>query len=192
MRALGQTVAEELVRLGANQIALFDEDEMTLHNCNRQIYANQTTLGQKKVQVAVQQLKRINPYGNYVGFEQMITVENGYDWLKDRDVIFDCVDDPKTKIELEELAKQLDIPLVHGAVNQWYGQVALVLPNDNLLKEIYKNCKKEESNTNVMTVNMIASMQVAELCKWLELKCGNKQLRMLDVRKMELSTVSIK
>ena len=75
------------------------------------------------------------------------------------------MDDISSKLCLEKLAEELGIPLVHGAVEGWYGQVAVVYPGDGLLSMLYRTKKDQQVSAMVTTVNVIASLQVNAVIK---------------------------
>ena len=144
--ALGQMAAHELVRSGFEQITLIDSDIMDESNFNRQLYAANSTMNQLKVNVLEKGLKDIRP-------EAQITVHS------------ERLNDIPSKLCLEKLAEELGIPLVHGAVEGWYGQVAVVYPGDGLLSMLYRTKKDQQVSAMVTTVNVIASLQVNAVIK---------------------------
>jgi len=59
---------------------------------------------------------------------------------------------------------------VHGAIAGWYGQVATQFPGDSTVQTIYCNAGNaggmtSEQGTLSCTPALIASLQVAEVCK---------------------------
>ena len=61
MGAVGGYCVEALARSGVGQFRLVDHDVVGLSNINRQLYALESTLGQKKVLLAAQRVCDINP-----------------------------------------------------------------------------------------------------------------------------------
>lgn len=163
--ALGQMAAHELVRSGFEKIVLIDKDVMDEGNLNRQLYASHSTLGQLKVEVLAEQLRDIYPDVQLTVYPDFLDVNNGQQLAGDADIIVDCVDDIQVKLYLEQLACELGIPMVHGAVEGWYGQTAVIYPGDALLQILYHKKKKQAISALVTTVNTIASLQVNEVIK---------------------------
>ncbi len=60
---VGSYVAEGLARAGVGRIGLVDHDRVALSNCNRQLIALHSTLGQPKAQAAAQQDAEAHPHG---------------------------------------------------------------------------------------------------------------------------------
>ena len=58
---VGSYVAEALARAGVGRITLIDPDEVALSNCNRQLTALHSTLGQKMAEVMARRIQDINP-----------------------------------------------------------------------------------------------------------------------------------
>jgi len=60
--------------------------------------------------------------------------DEAYDGVE---LIFDCLDTIPSRLHLQEVGERLSIPLIHGAIGGWYGQVAIVWPGSKLLSNIY-------------------------------------------------------
>ena len=76
-----------------------------------------------------------------------------------------------TRLTLEKHAHAMGIPLVHGAIAGWFGQVGISRPGDWLLKHIYGNAKdkgvEQDTGNTPFTPACIASIHVAEAVKLL-------------------------
>lgn len=70
---------------------------------------------------------------------------------------------------LQDISSQLKIPLIHGAIAGWYGQVTTILPNDKTFEKIYKDKRRwgveKELGTPSFTPALVASIQVSEVLK---------------------------
>lgn len=58
---VGSFAAESLARSGVGKITLVDFDEICITNFNRQIHSLQGLVGEKKVEVMAERLKKVNP-----------------------------------------------------------------------------------------------------------------------------------
>ena len=167
---LGGYVLEELARLGVGAIVAIDSDHFEEHNLNRQLLSSPGTLGQIKVVAAAQRIAEINPAVTVRSVQEYISRANGRDLLADTDCVVDAVDNVTTRLDLEALCSDLKIPLVHGAIAGWYGHVATVYPGEDTLRKIFrlwtggKGIEQQLGNPS-FTPAVIASMQVAEVCK---------------------------
>ena len=164
---LGGHVADSLVRLGVKELILVDFDVFEVSNLNRQLYSTHNNLGEYKVNVLREQLHNINPDCSiYASIEKVedLLIEN----LKDVDYIIDAVDSPQTKVHIADLANKLGVPLLHGACAGWYGQVGVILPGCNLIKEMYQN-KEQGLETELLnpsfTPAAVAAIMVSEFVK---------------------------
>lgn len=174
--ALGQMTAHELVRLGFKNLLLIDNDVFTPGNKNRQLYANDAVMGLPKVEVTQRALLCAASELNMTIYKEYLTEINGSALIGDAAIIVDCTDNIQSKLYLECLAEEKNIPLVHGAVEGWCGQAAVIYPGDRILEKIYQDKEIHPSGTYVPTVNLIASIQSAEVYKWaVKTQCPKEQ-----------------
>lgn len=165
---LGGYVAESFARLGVKHITLIDDDVFEITNLNRQLNSYPDNLGQSKAQVAQKQLNRVNPDIDVKAHHVRLDETNAQSLLVDHDIIIDCLDNIPTRLTLEAAADQLKLPLIHGAIGGWYGQVSLVMPGSRALSKLYQNQEEKVSSywgNPVFIVSTVASIQVAEAVK---------------------------
>ena len=167
---LGGYVIEELARLGVGRIAAVDPDLFEEHNLNRQLLATQANLGEYKVRAAARRVGEINPAVALVPHRRSFSAENGRELLGGATVVVDALDNMKTRLELAAVCRELRIPLVHGAIAGWFGQVATQLPGDDISGYLSgagvggKGVESKLGNPS-FTPAFVASLQVAEACK---------------------------
>ena len=166
---LGGYVIEMLGRLGVGHITAVDGDVFEESNLNRQILSSMDSLGKSKALEAKNRMDKVNPLIEVnVVYERMNEI-NGLEILKDHDVIVDALDSISTRILLEGMAEELNIPLIHGAIAGWYGQVSTVFPGDRTISKLYpepniKGLEKELGNPS-FTPALVASIEVSEVLK---------------------------
>jgi molybdopterin/thiamine biosynthesis adenylyltransferase len=193
---LGGYVLEELARLGVGEIVAIDSDCFEEHNLNRQLLSSPGTLGQVKVVAAAQRIAQINPAVTVRTVQEYISRANGRDLLADTNCVVDAVDNVTTRLDLDMICSELNIPLVHGAIAGWYGHVATVYPGEDSLRKIFRHWTggkgiEQQLGNPSFTPAVIASVQVAEVCKVL-LGVGaplrNRQLtfNLLDMEVVEV------
>lgn len=68
---VGSFAAEALVRTGVGHLLFIDNDVVSLTNINRQILADHSTLGRKKVDVMRERALRIHPAADIQPFPQI-------------------------------------------------------------------------------------------------------------------------
>jgi molybdopterin/thiamine biosynthesis adenylyltransferase len=167
---LGGYVLEELGRLGVGQLTAIDSDCFEEHNLNRQLLSSPGTLGRSKVEAAAQRLAEINPAVTLRPVQDYLTQANGTDLLAGANCVVDAVDNVTTRLDLEALCSDLNIPLVHGAIAGWYGHVVTVYPGEGTLQKLYRHWQggkgiEQQLGNPSFTPAVIASLQVAETCK---------------------------
>jgi len=169
---LGGYILEELARLGVGRIVAIDPDVFEEHNLNRQLLSTVELLGTAKVDAAVERLAAINPAVTVKPICAAFDSENGQEMLTAVDLVIEAVDNIPARIDLAEICRQLNIPLVHGAIAGWFGQVVTVEPGDETVQKLYghwtggKGVEAKLGNPS-FTPAVAASLQVAEACKLL-------------------------
>lgn len=195
---LGGYVVEELARLGVGRIVVIDPDVFEEHNLNRQLFSSPANLGQAKVEAAVTRINAINPAVTLVPLQAALSPENGADLLGGCQAAVDALDTIKVRLELAEVCAGLNIPLVHGAIAGWYGHVTTQFPGDNTLQAIYGSWKAGKGVEQTLgnpsfTPALVASLQVAEVCKLLlgqGTPLRGRQL-MIDLLSMEIHVINL-
>jgi molybdopterin/thiamine biosynthesis adenylyltransferase len=195
---LGGYIIEELARLGVGTIKAIDPDVFEEHNLNRQILCTFADLGKPKARVAQKRVKAVNPAIKIIPVVKPFSQENGIELLKGMDVIVDALDSVPTRIELAECCEKLKIPLVHGTIGGWYGQITTQLPGDGTVQMIYRNCKEAKGVERMLgnpafTPAVVASLEVAEVCKLL-LGLGTplrKRMLFINMLDMEIDQIEI-
>jgi len=169
---LGGYVLEELARLGVGTIVAVDPDVFEEHNLNRQLLATPATLGQAKVVAAAARINEINPAVTVMPQQAAYCRENGEGLLRGAHLVVDALDSIPTRLALAESCADLGVPLVHGAIGGWYGQVTTQFPGDDTLQQIYRHWTdgkgvEQQLGNPAFTPAVVASLQVAEVCKLL-------------------------
>jgi molybdopterin/thiamine biosynthesis adenylyltransferase len=195
---LGGYIIEELARLGVGTIKAIDPDFFEEHNLNRQILCKVSDLGKPKAKVARARVKAINPAIKTISITIPFSQENGVALLKDMDIAVDGLDSVPTRIELAECCAALNIPLVHGTIGGWYGQITTQLPGDGTVQMIYRNCIDSKGVERMLgnpsfTPAVIASLEVAEVCKLLtgQGTLLRKKMLFINMLDMEVDQIEI-
>ena len=169
---LGGNVIEGFARLGIGSLVVIDPDVFEEHNLNRQILSSPASLGRPKVEEAVRHVDRINPAVNVIPCQLAFSSSNGPELLASCGLAIDALDDISTRLALAEACAQVGIPLIHGAIAGWYGQITTVLPGDDPVNTIFnvhgggKGHELQLGNPS-FTPAVVAGLQVAEACKLL-------------------------
>ncbi len=170
---LGGRVAELLVRLGVGTLLLTDPDVFSTSNLNRQIFCTDETLGLEKVTVLATELQKINPQIIVRSYVEKFSECS----IQDAEIVVDGLDSGNDRKRLAQLCRKHSLPLVHGAVKQWYGQAGVDSESTPILDLLYPDGKTTDSTPQVMpmTVALIASLQATEVCKLILRKTSSLQ-----------------
>ena len=167
---LGGYVIEELARLGVGTIRVIDPDVFEEHNLNRQTLCTIRGLGKAKVAAARARVAAVNPAVLVEPVQEALSAANGADLLKGVQAVADALDSVSTRIILADLCEAMGLPLVHGAIGGWCGQIATQMPGDRSIQNLYGACQNSEGAEKVwgnpaFTPAVMAGVQTAELCK---------------------------
>jgi len=195
---LGGYVIEELARLGVGKIIALDPDIFEAHNLNRQLLATSDQLGKPKAEAAAQRVAMVNPAVALVAIQAALETNNGPQLLKTAHLVVDAVDSVAARLEIGRLCQEQNLPLVHGAIAGWYGQVTTVLPGDRTLETLYRHWQggkgiEAELGNPAFTPALVASLQVAEAVKIL-LATGDllqNRVLTLDLLRMSVETIDL-
>ena len=193
---LGGYVIEELARLGVGRIKAVDPDVFEEHNLNRQLLATYANLGEFKVTAAARRVGDINPVVALVPHRTAFCAANGRELLVGASVVVDALDNIATRLELFGVCRELGIPLVHGAIAGWYGQVATQLPGDDISRYLSGSAAKgveTDLGNPSFTPALVASLQVAEVCKVILAQgaSASGRLLMFDLLELEFEALSL-
>lgn len=110
---VGGHTADALARSGVGEIHIVDPDLVSVTNINRQLIANENTVGMKKTEVMKRHLESINPEIKVRCFDIFYTPENAEEIdLSGYDYIVDAIDTVPSKVNIAERANKLSIPLI--------------------------------------------------------------------------------
>ena len=168
---LGGYIVEMLSRIGVGSLTLVDGDVFDETNLNRQLFSSMNNLGSSKALEAEKRVRGINPLTKVIPVYEFVDSSNAMKIIANHDVIVDALDSIDLRKYIAKVCTELNLPLVHGAIAGWYGQVATIYPNDTTLdilypKDIKRGIEKELGNPS-FTPALVASIQVSEVIKLL-------------------------
>jgi molybdopterin/thiamine biosynthesis adenylyltransferase/rhodanese-related sulfurtransferase len=128
---LGSPAALYLAAAGVGTLGIVDDDRVDASNLQRQIAHSTDSLGEWKADSAKRTIEALNPDVNVLTYKERITSENVDRILADGwDVILDGADNFPTRYLLNDAAVWHDIPLVHGSIYRFEGQVTVFKPQE--------------------------------------------------------------
>jgi len=171
---LGGQVILLLARMGIGTLVVVDYDVFDETNLNRQALSSMETLGKQKPEAAAATVSSINPGVKVIPCQVKLDSSNAPEILTGANVVVDALDNVQDRFLLERTTKKLGIPLVHGALAGFEGQVMTIFPDDPGLKHLYRNegaggdkSKRPESILGVPTLTpaLIATLESMEVLK---------------------------
>jgi sulfur-carrier protein adenylyltransferase/sulfurtransferase len=127
---LGSPAALYLAAAGIGRIGIVDDDRVDETNLQRQIAHSTQTLGEWKAESAKRTIEALNPDVEVIPYLERLTSENVDRILGDGwDVIVDGADNFPTRYLVNDAAVWHDIPLVHGSIYRFEGQVTVFKPH---------------------------------------------------------------
>lgn len=89
---MGSNIAETLVRMGVGHLRIADPDTIDYSNINRQVIANQNTVGAGKAETSAKELRQIAKDFELVVYNQGITEETVEEFISGCDAVVDEID----------------------------------------------------------------------------------------------------
>ncbi|MEZ4227467.1 MAG: molybdopterin-synthase adenylyltransferase MoeB [Polyangiaceae bacterium] len=128
---LGSPAALYLAAAGVGTLGLVDADVVDSSNLQRQILHSTSRVGIPKVESAEKALRDLNPDVKVVKFQERLLSENvdrifGEGW----DAIVDGCDNFPTRYLVNDASLFHKIPVVHGSIFRFDGQVTTFMPFD--------------------------------------------------------------
>jgi sulfur-carrier protein adenylyltransferase/sulfurtransferase len=128
---LGSPASLYLAAAGVGTLGIVDDDAVDATNLQRQIVHSTERLGEPKAESAKRTIEALNPDVDVRVFRERLTSENidrilGEGW----DVIVDGADNFPTRYLLNDASVWHDIPVVHGSIFRFEGQVTVFKPGD--------------------------------------------------------------
>jgi molybdopterin/thiamine biosynthesis adenylyltransferase len=127
---LGSPAAMYLAAAGVGTIGIIDMDVVDESNLQRQILHNIDRIGERKVDSAKKTLTSLNPDVNVVTYDVRLGADNVLEILAGFDVVVDGADNFPSRYLLNDASVKLGIPVVHGSIFRFEGQVTVFDPRN--------------------------------------------------------------
>jgi molybdopterin/thiamine biosynthesis adenylyltransferase/rhodanese-related sulfurtransferase len=128
---LGSPAALYLAAAGVGTLGIVDADIVDETNLQRQIAHSLDTLGTPKVDSAKRAIEALNPDVDVRTYRERLTSENIDRILDDGwDLIVDGADNFPTRYLVNDASVWRGIPVVHGSIYRFEGQVTVFKPHD--------------------------------------------------------------
>lgn len=166
---LGCPVATYLAVAGVGHLRIIDHDTVERTNLNRQILHWEKDIGIAKTGSAGEKLMAINPDIEIESVRATIDEKTAPALFRDADAIVDAMDNYPARYLLNHLACEFGIPLFHGAIRGFDGQVTTIIPGKTAcLSCIFPKAPPEEIFPVIgVTAGVIGTIQANEVLKYL-------------------------
>jgi len=171
---LGSPAIQYLAAAGVGTIGIIDDDVVDLSNLQRQVIHG-GNIGRPKVASAAAFVKRLNPDVTVIPMEMRLDAGNVRDIIPDYDMVVDCSDNFATRFMINDACVLTGIPLSHGSIFKYEGQVITILPRSGpCYRCIFEQPPPKEielsaRSTGVLGVlpGVIGAIQATEVVKYL-------------------------
>lgn len=194
---LGGYVLDSLARLGVKKIKVVDFDTFDISNLNRQLLSKENNIGLFKANEAQKYIKSVNSSIKVEIFCKKFENCDFTSLFNEVDIVFDCCDNIESKFNIENKCQIFGIPLIHGAVGGFFGQVSYILPTSPILKKIYPNKSATGIETKLGNICFVVSI-VASLQLSLFIRIISEQLHeyngfyYIDIENFDIQWISFK
>jgi len=134
---LGGTVAVNLARVGIGALVLIDGDTFSEDNLNRQEFSSEKVIGRPKVEVAADRIAAINGAVDITAIQKRVGADDLVAILPGSSVVVDALDSIPSRFALSDAASGVGVPIVHGSVAGFAGQVSVLDPAAGGFAAIY-------------------------------------------------------
>lgn len=196
---LGCPVLQNLAGMGVGKIGIVDFDTIQVHNLHRQHLYTFADLGRKKVNVATQKIKQLNPYIVVYKFDTELSVENALDIISKFDYVVDCSDNFATRYLVNDFCIYLNKPFVHGSISNYTGQITVLnYKNGPSYRCLYPEAPNPEdsidcNNNGVIALlpSIVGNLMAAQTCKVIlnEIDVLSGKLLIFDFIKFSFNTI---
>lgn len=161
--ALGTVASELLVRAGAENIMLYDDDRVDATNLVRQTLYVSDDIGKKKVVCAKRRLESIRKDITVEIFDKRLSLDDSDAFTAD--IVLDCTDSIASRLIIDEICSKKQIAWVHAAAIGVIGEV-MVMTKESIKysdfisgKKVEKGC--EDEGVLGITTTMVATLQTS-------------------------------
>lgn len=194
---LGSPVALYLAAAGVGTLGLVDFDKVDLSNLQRQIIHTTNDVGRLKTDSASAKIAALNPDVKTIAVNTRFDRNNAEKIVADYDMIVDATDSLETKYLINDTCVEQNRPYVHGAINQFTGNVMTVLPGSACYRCVFPEVRAEKPSAAYGIFGAIAgiagTIQAAEVVKVIT-RCGTpltNRLLTFDAASMNFFTLNV-
>lgn len=194
---LGSPVALYLAAAGVGHIGIVDFDRVDLSNLQRQIIHTTQNIGILKTDSAQKRIESLNPDVKVTAINQRFSEENAKEIIESYDIVIDATDNLNVKFLINDICVKEKKPFVHGAINQFTGNVLTVVPGSACIRCVFPDAIQMQPSSSYGVFGVIPGItgciQAAEAIKFIT-GIGNlltNKLLTFNALTMQFETVAI-
>ena len=128
---LGAPVIQYLAAAGVGTLGIADHDVVERSNLQRQVIHGEADIGREKVDSAGEFVESRNPDVTVERIPERVTPDTVESLVADYDVVVDASDNFRTRFLLNDACTLAGVPLSHGAIYRFEGQVTTFTAADD-------------------------------------------------------------
>jgi len=133
--ALGNEVLKNLALLGVGKVLIVDCDRIEASNLSRSILFRLEDTGRRKVDVAAEQIRHINPDVQVIPIHGDVRHDLGAGVFRRMDVVLGCLDNRAARLAVNRACYRVGVPWIDGALDILMGLVRVFIPPDSACYE---------------------------------------------------------
>jgi len=198
--ALGNTIANNLVRAGIGQIQIIDRDIVEMSNIQRQSLFDEKDIGLPKAWVAVKKLRKVNSKIKINPVVEDLNNTNIEDIIDGADLVIDGTDNMETRFLINDACIKHKIPWIYGGAIGTHGMSMNIIPSSTpCFRCVFPKLPNAGALPTCDTAGVlntippiIASIESTEALKILLGKTINNKLLTYDVWTHDFQSIKIK
>jgi len=169
---IGNPVATQLTAMGVGKLRIVDRDVIEISNLHRQHLYTENDIGKVKVEVAVENLRRMNSAVEIEAVPLSLTKYTAESVVKGFDVVIDALDSVDARYAINDACIKFNIPFMYAGALGMLGSVCTILPNKSaclrcifpaLTEDEMPTCSTEGVHPSILY--LVAGIQVSEAVK---------------------------
>lgn len=146
--ALGNEALKNLALLGVGRVFIADFDIVEASNLSRSVLFRPEDAGRRKVEVAAERLREINPDVQVATFHGDVTHDLGLGVYRQADMVLGCLDNRAARLAVNRACWRVGIPWIDSAMDVLMGMVRVFVPPDSACYE----CTMTEQDFELMNL----------------------------------------
>ncbi len=169
---IGNPVLTQLTAMGIGKLKIVDRDVVEISNLHRQHLYTYEDIGNVKVEVALERLRKLNSQVVFEAVPTSVTPYTAENLVKGSDIVIDALDSIDARYALNDACVKQDIPLIYAGALGTLGSVCTILPKKTAcLRCMFPELEEDEMPTcstegvHPSILYLVGGIQVSEAVK---------------------------